>query len=366
MKLASIQMLRALAAIMVVLSHAIIQEGGFDPGWRQPSVLRSSFGTFGVDLFFVISGFIIYRTAGALNGGRPALAFLWRRFRRINPVYYVATVLSLLAWLPSFLRHRQQPPTVAQGVSSLVLLPYPGATAPILAQAWTLSFEWYFYVAFFLLILARIQYKARILGWFLGGMTLLGLSLQAPITGVLGFYTNPIILEFLAGVGVAVLYSRWTPGRGTALLLAVSGFLLGSILVVTGYLDFLGDIGWQTPGYESMHSILWGGSAALIVAGCIFLEKTDWRTLFWHHPLMLLLGNASYSIYLFHYIFIGLAGALYLRVGPLHPPALAVVLDTAFAAAGCIMLYKWVEVPLLKRFGKQNPPRLIPSPQAGS
>src|SRR5215469_422227 len=125
MKLGSIQLLRALAACMVVYWHCVIQMHFFAPGWRPSIRSGTNPGEYGVDLFFVISGFIIYHTAGGLGGRKQSLSYLWRRFRRINPVYYAATILTLIVWLPSYLSHRRAPVTGPDILTSLILLPFP-------------------------------------------------------------------------------------------------------------------------------------------------------------------------------------------------------------------------------------------------
>lgn len=349
MRLGSIQLLRALAAIMVVYTHSICSLGSFVPEWRQGLPARTALGTFGVDLFFVISGFVIYRSAGRLSGKKAAGSFLWHRFRRINPVYYIATLISILVWLPAILRHDRPSITGTEILSSIVLLRYPGSTPPLLIQAWSLYFEWYFYAVFFLLILLRIEKKGRMLTIMLGGMVVLGC-----LTGI-SFYTDPYIVEFLLGVSVGYCSARWTPGRGLAFALLLPGILLALLWISTGYAEvavrpYAGD-----PFYQSIHALGWGSAAALIVAGCVFLEKNDASPILFRHRAVLLLGDASYSIYLFHYIVLGAIAAVYLRVGFFLPAGLAVHLQSILMVAGSLLFYKLVEKPLLKALQRRRP-----------
>jgi exopolysaccharide production protein ExoZ len=359
-------MLRAVAALMVVYTHCTNEMGIFAHGWQQTLPARTAFGTFGVDLFFVISGFVIFISASRLSGRSAALSFLWHRFRRINPVYYLMTLLTLIVWIPSFLRHQRPPLTGLQIASSLALLPFPGSTHTIMSQAWTLRFEWYFYLVLSVLILSRTQRKGQKAGLFLGSMALLGLLLHNDPTELTNFYMNPIILEFVFGAVVGMLYLRWTPERKIALRLLLLGSFSGLVLLITGYYDFLALSGFRTAIPECIHALLWGGSAALIVAGCVFLEKTRTTTSFLQHRFILLLGDASYSIYLFHVLVLNLIDAFYLRVGFFLPPDLAIFIHLIIAIAGSLLFYKWVEIPLLNAFKKTRTSRLIPSRQAGS
>jgi exopolysaccharide production protein ExoZ len=362
MKLASIQMLRALAAIMVVYTHSICSMGSFGRGWLQSLPASTALGTLGVDIFFVISGFVIYRSAGRLTGSSDALSFLWHRFRRINPVYYVATLLTLLIWLPGILRGKHPEVNSRALLTSFLLCRYPGWANPILVQAWTLFYEWYFYLIFCLLILAGIQRKVGMLAILLFSLVFFGWTLRDHPIDILYFYANPCIIEFLLGVGIGYCFQRWTPGRTAASVLLIPGILLGMICIWTGYADVGGPPSLPAPIYLYQHAFGWGSAAALIVAGCVFLEKNGSFTFFHRNRLIALLGDASYSIYLFHFIVLGAMATIYLRVGFFLTPDLAINMHVILMVAGSLLFYKWVELPLLKAFRKKRSPRPIPTP----
>jgi exopolysaccharide production protein ExoZ len=311
-------------------------------------------GTFGVDLFFVISGFIIYHSAERLNGRTSAFSFLWHRFRRINPAYYAAVLLTVLTWIPSLLRHQRSPITGRQLLSWAILLPFPGDPARALSQGWTLCFEWFFYLLFFLLILTGARKKAGKLCWILGGLALLGWLLQNYLTGLWIFYSDPLLLEFLLGVVIGFAYRRWNPGNLTALCLLLPGIVFGLLFILTGYGDYQAVLPPPT-SLRYLHALCWGSAAALVVAGCVFLEKN--RVFRLYHPLIHLLGDASYSIYLFHMIIFGLLAAFYLRVGFFLNPDLAIPIHAAIAVACSLLFYKWVEQPLLRWLKKPTPTR---------
>jgi exopolysaccharide production protein ExoZ len=359
-------MLRGLAALLVVYTHSISQMGIFAPGWQLRTPARTSLGTFGVDLFFVISGFIIYISAARLTGRMASVSFLWHRFRRINPSYYAAVLLTVVTWIPSLIRHQRPPITGWQALSWTILLPFPGDPPRALSQAWTLRFEWFFYLLFFLLIFCRARRKAGLLCCILGGLALLGWLLQDNLSGLLIFYTNPLILEFLLGVGIGYVYRRWTPGNMTALCLLLPGIAFGLFFMLSGYGDYYA-VPRPSTALRYLHVTYWGCAAALVVAGCVFLENNGTIASFFRHRLLLLFGDASYSIYLFHNIVFGGIAALYLRVGFFLNADVAIPLHAAIAVVGSLLFYKWVEKPLLQWLRKyditgSNPPRSISTP----
>ncbi len=355
MKLNSIQMLRAVAALLVVYTHSISQMGIFTIGWQQRTPARISLGTFGVDIFFVISGFIIYLSAGQLSGRNASRSFLWHRFRRINPAYYAAVLLTVITWIPSLVRHQRPPITGWQVLSWSILLPFPGDPARALYQAWSLWFEWLFYLLFFLLIFFGTRRKALFLCLSLGGLALVGWLLRDRLKGVLLFYTDPMLLEFGMGVIVGVAWKRLTLRRATSLCLLIPGVLLGGVFIVTGYADYLAIPG-PPATVRYFHAICWGSAAALVVAGCVFLEKSGASTRFFRNRVLLLLGDASYSIYLFHLIVFGWIAALYLRLGFFLNADVMIPVHAAIAVAASLLFYKWVEKPLLNLL-RSTPPR---------
>jgi len=137
--------------------------------------------------------------------------------------------------------------------------------------------------------------------------------------------------------------------------------VLGLLIMLTGYGNYLAVLN-PPPVLRYIHALCWGSAAALIVAGCVFLEKNRTAVFFLRHPLIRLLGDASYSIYLFHFIVLGLIAFLYLRVGLFLNPYVAVPIHATIAVAGSLLFYKWVEQPLmgwLKRYDtvRYPPPR---------
>ncbi|MEO7027698.1 MAG: acyltransferase, partial [Caulobacteraceae bacterium] len=188
----SIQYLRALAALAVVLYHALQwRSGGFDVGRA------------GVDVFFVISGFVLWR-ATSRHRVTP-LTFLAARASRVMPLYWLATlavVASALVW-PQFLP--QVRPGWGHLLLSLAFIPHfdpRGLPFPTLPPGWSLDYEAGFYILFAIALAFARRWRAWALVGGLAGATLAGLLLADPAY-ILG--ANPLLLEFAAGVLIGVI-----------------------------------------------------------------------------------------------------------------------------------------------------------------
>lgn len=256
-KLRSIQVLRAIAACAVVVFHT------YDPGGN------SDYGAAGVDLFFVISGFIMANVAQDRTAGEFARDRMWR----IYPMWWIA----LIPWLlmvprgPVFL------------LSSVTLWPVYGSgfVVPVLKVGWTLCFELLFYAGMTIAIATRAWVPLAAYALFLIGAMTTSVDLFQ-------FAGSPMVLEFLMGVVVARLPRRAMFG----LFIPIGIGLLSLTPAVTG------DLEWSlNPQWAMWRAFEWGCPAALIVWGALSLEPL------FRHPLFngpVAIGDASYSIYLFH------------------------------------------------------------------
>jgi exopolysaccharide production protein ExoZ len=362
MKLRSIQFLRAIAAILVAYAHSVTVQMRFSHSFQQDLFHLPGLGSTGVDIFFVISGFIISYSAGRYKGGGEGVAFLSHRFKRINPVYYTVTVLSILLSLHPQLKDHSFLLTWTQIWKSIILLPVfdrTGFSGIILSQGWTLSFEWFFYLLFLATILSRTHHKERWLMIMISTFVTAGLFLPGSDYR-LHFISNPILLEFLLGVVIYWCYSRIRVPETTARILLFSGIALYILEIGTGF----GSIGDSTRTVDGSLSLLrfflWGIPAALLVSGCLFAEKNGSGSFILNNKLIDLLGNSSYSLYLLHFIVYDLCVALYLRVGFFMNPDLAIFVQLALAITASVLFYKWVEAPLLRRLRK-SPPVVSPA-----
>lgn len=324
-----LQGLRFLAAAMVVLTHTLNRTVTAYPGlgWPDHSFLES-----GVDVFFVISGFIMVYIIRPET--RPG-AFWLQRFTRIAPLYWLATLVAYFGclWAPQWFYGMAQSPLFA--LKSALFFPTGSDmwAHPIVQQGWTLDYEFLFYTVLALcLFLKRPFLPAAIVLVLI--MTVGALFGKAG--GVLGFYSDQaMLLEFLFGMGLAAALreARLPPASGFAI--AVAGLVLLCLL-------------WNNPiGYPRGLKV--GMPAALVVAGALISEPV-WRA----HPALrrtALLGDASYAIYIVHYFFVSTI-ARFFEVNPALKPPLGPwaysALMFAVALGAGIAAHVWIEQPLLR------------------
>ena len=330
----SIQYLRAVAAISVVLYHVLHHWLPHDP---HISVLMG-----GVDIFFVISGFVMWGvTAGREGGSR---SFFSNRLKRIVPLYWIVTtvMLAILLAKPALVNSRFD---VGHVVTSYLFIPWrhpvKGEFQPLLIPGWTLNYEMMFYVIFALILFAPMRFRLPAVLGALVGLVVLGFIPHAG-TSQFDFYTDPMILEFAMGVclGAAVTAQRRAPAPiAAAAVIAGFGLFIAAALTV--------------PPLDRV--LILGIPAALVVAGCVFLER---ETGPWLAPLPLLLGDASYSIYLVHMGTALAAFEAWRKVDALHNPAgiAATMIVTALASVGAgVLVYWFVERPIIKHFKVPTP-----------
>ncbi|QCI68144.1 acyltransferase family protein [Phreatobacter stygius] len=339
-RLNAIQYLRAAAALMVVAFHVL------GPAWTV--------GSAGVDVFFVISGFVI-----ALVTNSPTvtpLGFAYDRAARILPLYWLCTLVLALAVAIAPALFPRLPFSSEWLVMSLAMLPAfkPGTSDvfPMLYQGWTLNYEAFFYVvaliAVFLPLRQRFLAISAILVAFLAaGHWFPSSKAWARV------YTDPLLIEFLAGYAFGHL-------RLHGLRL---GRLAGHALVAFGLFGF-GLAAMSGEGPDGWHRILvWGVPAFCLVAGGVVVED---RGALPTIPLAGLIGEASYAIYLTHGLAISLLVVVWRRLGLMTPdgldaPALAVA-TFGLCVAGGIVFHRLVEQPLQRRLKRRKRVRIDPAP----
>jgi exopolysaccharide production protein ExoZ len=215
-RLVSIQVCRGLAAIFVVLAHLHNVELKY---FRTNIMGVFQYGVLGVDLFFVISGIVISAvTVGKFSNRGYAKTFLYHRLARIYPVYWVYSVIVLVAflynplWINAGSGHR------ANILASFLLI--PTNLSMLVMQGWTLSYELYFYFIFFLLLLLVPERNAPFFLALWGVSISIASLILVPAQPVLGLITSPSGLEFLAGCVIFHLYRRGVlrPAAGVVLI----------------------------------------------------------------------------------------------------------------------------------------------------
>ena len=352
-KLSSIQALRGIAAILVAYAHSIDLQENYSHSLQQSFFHWEDFGAFGVDLFFIISGFIICYSADKYTGIPAGGRFLVHRFRRINPTYYAATLPLLL--LRVYHWKIQHEPSAfipcSELIKTLTLLPFGDHkywVNTLLPIAWTLSFEWLFYLIFFVTIVTRVKQK-QILLWIITATLVITGYIHGPWKDFrLSFLTNPIFLEFILGSILYQCYRKIPLARGYAWLLLGTGiaFCLGEIII--GYGDISDKNKTINGSLSAERVLLWGIPAACIVAGSLFLEKKGVPAFVRPKRWILLLGNASYSIYLTQELTYLALKRLYAATGFFLPADLAVVLQLLLATLVGILFYAKIERSLLR------------------
>jgi exopolysaccharide production protein ExoZ len=344
-QLITVQILRAVAALMVVVFH-VAQSWAEDLGLASANVF--SMGADGVDIFFVISGFIMCYTTGE-PAQRSATEFAAKRVARILPLYWGLTIgVFLLAMIaPGLLASTSANPEHL--LKSLLFIPYAredGQLFPILFLGWTLNYEMFFYAVFTFALLAGRWAHPLIIG----GMALLAmLGLVLSPDGVFArFYTNDILLDFVWGCLLFLAWRRWPDVFRHLWPLAVLGFLL---LVAQNFREV-----------DLPRGIKKGLPAAMIVAGALGLSlrqsafRDGWVKM----------GDASYSIYLVHPFIIELvAKALLLTLGAsLVSGAILLGLSIAITIGVSLILFALWERPTNSWLRKRLLPLATRSPGA--
>jgi peptidoglycan/LPS O-acetylase OafA/YrhL len=233
----SVQYLRAAAALAVVYYHvsALSQETwGLDPE-RIDHV-----GAAGVDLFFVISGFVMAMIVGR-PGAFDGREFWVRRIARVVPAYWVITfAVFALAWFMPHLFNSTTADvyTLMTSLSFLALDQGGGNTTPLLVVGWTLNYEIFFYAI--VALTAGLFGDRRLHGASLLLIALVVLGLWfVPEDPSLAFYTDPILLEFVFGI---LIYRTWSGTRQLHHGLALAMFLTGTVLLVLQWERPVGDL----------------------------------------------------------------------------------------------------------------------------
>ncbi len=302
MKLTNIQILRALAAVAVVFYHTGIETTAVCKATGLPCVYDSWLGAYGVNLFFMISGFIMVVTSWESFGKSGAVrAFLDKRLKRIVPLYWLVTTLAVVGvfFVPSMLNVPVLEPSYV--LASYAFWPVErvnGLVRPIANLGWTLNLEMFFYAVF-----AVALFLGRLRGLVAAVFVLVSLTLlqttglfakEGSLASVpLNFWADPIILNFVLGIGVGAIYMmglRTTKVENLLLLLVGIG-CAGAVEYNTLVLK----------AFEESHIVPRLVTALpmlpVLLVGALG-PQLDVRNIVQRGGM--LLGDASYSLYLIH------------------------------------------------------------------
>lgn len=329
-RLYMLQDFRAMAAIIVVLLHATDHFHRYFNYTFLNGVFKS--GDMGVDIFFVISGFIMYYIHNKHIGQRDQVGtFLYKRLTRIYPIYWIVTIALIPVYFlnPSFGQGYETNLDVI--VKSILLIPQ--GHQPILVVAWSLSYELLFYILFCLFLLFNQRKATVILGTW-AAIILILMLLPYDKGLLLGFLFNPLNLEFLMGVIIAHLHLKAKVKQPRLILGA--GVLL---TVVSWYLH---------SDAVAIHRVfLYGIPSFLLILGAVTINKEK-------KTILTKLGDASYSLYLIHYPILSVINKIFLKlhVYQIAGYFVAFVVTIAITITIGYLFYLFVEKPTLSAFAK--------------
>lgn len=329
MEVVSIQYLRGLAALMIVFVHleVSLRRQGYSGYW--PHSLAA-----GVDIFFVISGFIMWITTVE---GVTTLEFYRRRIIRIVPLYWLLTsvILAVLIVYPSAVQSGRFDKLHVLGSYLFfpVVHPVLGVMEPLLIPGWTLNYEMFFYALFGLALAAPPLLRLIALPAMLGGLISLRFLMHITPLTVAGFYTSDIMLEFVFGMALG-----WAYVRGLKISPAFAwALLLGGVCAMA----LVGD---DSP----LRGLSLGLPALCIVGSAVMIEQSigvpNLRSLH-------LIGNASYSLYLSHPLALSLVDQVWRKSFLVSAPGTLIIFSCVAPVATVVMgvlMHLYVERPILR------------------
>ncbi|MEO6866254.1 MAG: acyltransferase [Gemmatimonadaceae bacterium] len=333
-RLERLNALRGPAALLVVLYHVrqiavrdMGSAGGFE-FWR--------FGHAGVDLFFVISGFVIYLVHRRdIEKPQAIRRFLVRRFIRVYPPLWIVTTAVLIGALLTAHAVRAEKMDAWFILRSYLLWPIQGAL-PLVPPAWTLSHEIKFYLLFAIAIALPGRLWKPLVSAVFAGSVLTGLVEAIAPTALpfaITFLLSPYNLEFAAGVTVAML-------------------VLGRVITAPRALAAIGVVAWAVAAAHDQslqapdvaQALRYGIPSAIVVLG---VAARDAQHPAFRAPLLRLLGDASYSIYLVHLPTIVVA-VRFAKFAHARPTSVALTAVAFLATAVGIAFHLLVERPITR------------------
>lgn len=341
-KLNWLQALRGVAALMVVFFH-------MEPHWALAYPLNKltgimHFGFAGVDVFFILSGFVVYTSAQKLLHPTEILSFIKRRALRIYLGYWPALLVTAIGSV--WLLNSGLPP-VRTMVGSVFLV-YPSYFDNWLPTAWSLTYELYFYSWIVLIVMLPVRYRLQSV--VLGIMVLtiwntlwLMIEPQTVYGGgqSLRFILTGYGIEFLTGALIADIYRQHKTGWPR----------LAFMLPLCLSLIFIGlALGTTSPFFDRVE-MMRVGSFGVFALGLFLLMLTLESCPFRAPKWLVLVGDASFSLYLLHPFLLSLAGLFrfsYLESNQSLVLTYSVLMPIAITGVS-IVWFKFVEYPLMRR-----------------
>lgn len=328
-RITAIEAGRGIAAVFVIFYHVAYH---INDAYKTPHLRQLfQFGHAGVDFFFVISGFIIlyvhYDDVGVPN---RLSRYIGRRFTRLMPTYWVVFAISIVMTLAG---HHALPSLFSLTWQAFLL---PSNGPMVLGVAWTLRCEILFYAIFCILILNRWVGIAALAAWF--GLVAICAVTGAKPTWLPGQFYTGYAIEFLFGMIVAYVAKNHTIHKPGAILTAGLGLYGLSALLEDLHL---------LNGYADPARLAYGIPSALTILGLVTLsQRKDLKI----PTLFSTLGAASYSLYLFQFVFIGTAWQILLKshLAAIIPPLAQFCLLVLTATIGGVIASSIIEKPLIR------------------
>jgi exopolysaccharide production protein ExoZ len=327
----AIQFLRALAATAVVVLHVrddIVEKVS------SPGVLPASLevGHAGVDLFFVISGFVMVYSSESLFGRPDApRVFLLRRIARIVPLYWLMTSMMLAYVLVRGFGPSDASPQLA--LASYFFIPYwrpSGVIDPLYGVGWTLNYEMFFYVIFAAALVMRREIAVAGVAVILAAFVAIA-SAADLFPAQVAYLARPLILEFVFGMGIAAAYRARVKLSATFVVILVAAAVVALASTASG------------SGVDLPRWIKWGVPAAGIVSA---LTLFGGRLSF--SPAVEKLGDASYALYLCHPALISVARAFSNKgyLAPAAAPWLYLACYVVLCVMASLAVHRFIEKPM--------------------
>lgn len=341
-KVEGIHYLRAIAAILVVIFHLKLS--------LPEAYFTFTFGYAGVDIFFVISGFVMAQATSQLKFGdsfaerfRIAIEFMRKRVIRIVPLYYMGLLIAS--------RRDLMDGTVSLNlIKDLMFFPHQDATylsilRPTLIQGWTLNYEMFFYGLFTFSLLFGAMRKSVLIGILLT-LTAIGFYVhQSQETFYYWnnksifsfFYTDTVIIEFAFGILAQRLFVAFRENHISQSALV--------IITAVATVSLISNANHQH-GYRGF---------TLGIPACLIVLCVSFACIGVKNKVLDLLGDASYSIYLFHFFAFGALTPMrnyiseYMQNQPILGISILIVIYFAFAVVSGLLIHKWIEKPLLRK-----------------
>jgi peptidoglycan/LPS O-acetylase OafA/YrhL len=350
--LVSIQLLRTIAVLSVVYSH-----------YSTPAAIFPNAGHAGVDIFFIISGFVIaYVTSKSID------SFLIKRLIRICPMYTLVTIVTVLGIIIFTDTTNKPAISVSSFFKSILFIPLVNNNGfpSIVPQGWSLYYEVFFYVAMFLCILFVRNKKYLTFFCIIIIISVVYImDLMHIEDSILNFYCGELSFEFIGGIVLYHLYCRFNKNENKILANKKTKLIILSFLgaISYGFLIFSEMHEFYLSSYRSVNS---GIPAFILVGSLLFLENNIKNNEILR-LVSLKIGDASYMMYLIHFhMQIFFVNIVFSRITIFSNSFIAIeimkfLFTSAIIIAISMVMHKFIDKPIQSYFRKKIKISSVPS-----